>query len=66
MQRKKRRCGDGRESYGERLKRLKEENHDLLLDGPLTNFSANGFVMPTMCGMNELRSEERSDYLQVR
>jgi len=66
MQRKKRRFGDGRESYGERLRRLHEENYSILLDGPKRNRTVNGVAYPEFCGMADLKSEERSDYLQVR
>ena len=48
------------------MRQLKEENHDLLLDGPVGNFSANGFEWPLVCKMKDLRLEERSDHLQTR
>ena len=66
MQRTRRRFGDEVETYGQRRQRLEKENHDLLLDGPVANISESGIEWPLVCTMKDLKSEERSDHLQVR
>ena len=67
MRRSKRKFGEEPETYSETLRRLKEENYDILLESSRANIvkTANP-VKKTVCNESNLISEERSDYLQVR
>ena len=66
MRRSKRKFGDAPETYSEMLRRRKEENYDLLLEGSkakILKSAADAKVV--VCNSTNLLSEERSDYLQV-
>ena len=67
MRRSKRKFGEEPETYSETLRRRKEENYDLLLDGSRakTLKTAAG-AKKEICNETNIVSEERSDYLQVR
>ena len=67
MRQSKRKFGDAPETYSEMLRRRKEDNYDILLDGLKANIlksAADAKVV--VCNSTNLMSEERSDYLQVR
>ena len=67
MRRSKRRFGDEPETYSETLRRRKEENYDLLLDGSKAKILKNvAKAKEEVCNETNLVSDERSDYLQVR
>ena len=49
------------------LRRRKEENYDVLLDGSRASvLKTAAAAKETVCNVTNLLSEERSDYLQVR
>ena len=67
MRRSKRKFGDVPETYSEMLRRRKEENYDLLLDGSRANvLKTAAAAKVVVCNLTNLLSNERSDYLQVR
>ena len=67
MRRSKKKFGVAPETYSEMLRRRKEENYDILLEGSKANIlksAADAKVV--VCNSTNLLSEKRSDYLQVR
>ena len=67
MRRSKRKFGEEPETYSETMRRRKEENYDLLLDGSRAKILKNAAkAKENVCNETNLLSEERSDYLQVR
>ena len=67
MRRSKRKFGEEPETYSETLRRRKEENYDLLLDGARANILKTAAkAKENVCNETNLLSDERSDYLQVR
>ena len=67
MRRSKRKFGEEPETYSETLRRLKEENYDVLLESSRANIlKSAATVKKTICNESNLMSDERGDYLQVR
>ena len=67
MRSSKRKFGEEPETYSETLRRLKEENFDVLLESSRANIlKTAATVKKTICNESNLMSDERSDYLQVR
>ena len=67
MRRSKRKFGEEPETYSETLRRRKEENYDLLLDGSRAKvLKTTAGAKKEICNETNIVSEERSDYLQVR
>ena len=67
MRRSKRKFGEEPETYSESLRRRKEENYDILLDGSRSEtLKTTAGVKKEICNETNIVSEERSDYLQVR
>ena len=67
MRRLKRKFGVEPETYSESLRRRKEENYDILLDGSRSEaLKTAAGVKKEICNETNIVSEERSDYLQVR
>ena len=67
MRRSKRKLGEEPETYSETLRRRKEENYDLLLDGSKAKILKTAAkAKEDVCNETNLLSDERSDYLQVR
>ena len=67
MRRSKRKFGEEPETYSETLRRLKEENYDVLLESSRASILKTvETTKKTVCNESNLMSDERSDYLQVR